>query len=87
MARIKFDDLADGKWTIEIEMQCFATIHDDVTIAPNMPAAVWELKLLPVDQTSALSQIAKPTQELPQAPTPATKESGGAETRAGKRAH
>jgi hypothetical protein len=69
----KFDDLKDGQWTIEIEMQCFATIHTDVTIAPNMPAAAWELKLLPVDQLTAKSQIAKPTQGLPQAPTPVLK--------------
>lgn len=69
----KFDDLKDGQWTIEIEMQCFATIHTDVTIAPNMLAAAWELKLLPVDQLTAKSQIANPTLGLPQAPTPVLK--------------
>ncbi len=69
----KFDDLKDGQWTIEIEMQCFATIQTEVTIAPNMPSAVWELKLLPVDQLVANSQIARPTQGLPQALTPVLK--------------
>lgn len=69
----RFDDLKDGKWTIEIEMQCFATIHTDVTIGPNMPPAAWELKLLPVVQLVAKSQIANPTLGLPQAPTPVLK--------------
>jgi hypothetical protein len=69
----KFDDLKDGQWTIEIEMQCFATIHIEVTIAPNMPPAAWELKLLPVDQLVAKSQITQPAQGLPQAPAPVLK--------------
>ena len=70
----KFDDLKDGQWTIEIEMQCFETIHTEVTIAPNMPAAAWELKLLPIDQLTAESQTAQPAQGLPQAPAPKTPE-------------
>jgi hypothetical protein len=65
----QFDDLADGKWTIEVEMQCFATIHAEVTIAPNMPAAAWELKLLPLDRLIASAQTTQPLQELPPAPT------------------
>ena len=31
----EFDNLANGKWTIEIQMQTFATIHGEVTIAPD----------------------------------------------------
>jgi hypothetical protein len=67
----QFDDLADGKWTIEVEMQCFATIHAEVTVVPNMPAAAWELKLLPVDRLIASAQITQPLRELPQAPSAA----------------
>ena len=48
-----FADLADGAWKIEVEMQCFSTIEQTVTIAPNMPAAAWELKLLSLDQIMA----------------------------------
>src|SRR5262249_8374530 len=48
-----FPDLADGAWKIEVEMQCFSTIEQTVTIAPNMPAAAWELKLLSLDQIMA----------------------------------
>jgi hypothetical protein len=45
-----FADLADGKWKIEVEMQCFATLHAEVSIAPQTPAGKWELALLPIDQ-------------------------------------
>jgi hypothetical protein len=45
-----FTDLADGTWRIEVEMQCFSTIEETVTIAPNAPQATWELKLLSLDQ-------------------------------------
>jgi trimeric autotransporter adhesin len=48
-----FADLADGTWQIEVEMQCFSTIEQTVTIAPNTPAATWELKLLSLDQIMA----------------------------------
>ena len=45
-----FLDLPDGTWKIEVEMQCFSTIEQTVAIAPNAPAATWELKLLSLDQ-------------------------------------
>ena len=45
-----FADLPDGTWTIEVEMLCFSTITQDVAIAPNAPAASWELKLRSLDQ-------------------------------------
>jgi trimeric autotransporter adhesin len=67
----KFDDLADGQWTIDVEMQCFEKIEAAVTISSNTPAGAWELKLLPLNQLVASAQIAKPAQELPQAPTAA----------------
>ncbi len=51
-----FDDLPDGQWKIEVKMLCFETIDADVTIAPKMPAAKWELKLLPADQLQALAK-------------------------------
>jgi len=52
-----FDDLADGPWKIEIEMQCFAKIEADVTVAANMAAGKWELTLLPMDQLMARSKL------------------------------
>lgn len=45
-----FADLADGAWKIEVEMQCFSPMEQTVTVASNMPAGTWELKLLSLDQ-------------------------------------
>jgi trimeric autotransporter adhesin len=67
----QFDDLVDGNWTIEVEMQCFETIHADVTIAPNMAAANWEMKLLPQGQIVAEAQQIKPAIEVAPAPAEA----------------
>jgi hypothetical protein len=41
----RFADLADGAWTIRIEMLGFATIQQDLTIAADAPPPAWELKL------------------------------------------
>ncbi|MFZ0394281.1 MAG: carboxypeptidase regulatory-like domain-containing protein [Terracidiphilus sp.] len=60
-----FDDLTDGKWTIRIAMQCFAPVRAEVTIVANMPAAAWELKLLPQAQIMAHAQTEMPAVELP----------------------
>jgi hypothetical protein len=54
-----FADLADGTWKIEVEMQCFSTIEQTVTIAPSMPASTWELKLLSLDQITAQAKTVK----------------------------
>ena len=45
-----FANLADGTWKIEVEMQCFSPLEQTVTVAANMPAGIWELKLLSLDQ-------------------------------------
>ncbi len=59
----QFDDLADGKWTIDIQMQTFAPVHAEVTIAPSVPAAAYDLKLLSPEQIQASAQMAKPVAE------------------------
>jgi trimeric autotransporter adhesin len=53
----RFDDLPDGDWKIEIDMQCFSTIHADVTVATSTPAGKFELTLLPDDQLMARSKM------------------------------
>jgi len=60
-----FPDLADGAWKIEIEMQCFSTIHAEVTVAPNMAAGQWELTLLPLDQLLARTKLTQAPPNLP----------------------
>ena len=54
-----FPDLPDGAWKIEVEMSCFATIQQDVTVTSNMPGLKWELKMLPLDQIIAQTKIVK----------------------------
>ena len=74
-----FPDLADGSWTVTVEMQCFATIRQDVAIVPSAPTTpvVWELQLLPLDaiNTQTPAEAASPvtppaliSREQPQAP-------------------
>src|SRR5271157_1435358 len=42
-----FPDLADGTWTVEVEMMGFAKLTRDVGIEFDAPPADWDLKLLP----------------------------------------
>src|SRR5215472_10750438 len=53
-----FPDLIDGPWTVQVEMLGFATVQQEVVVAPNIPPANWELKLLPLDQIKAEIQSA-----------------------------
>ena len=48
-----FSDLTVGTWTIEVEMQGFAAIKQDVLIALDAPSAKWELSMLPLDHIKA----------------------------------
>ncbi len=74
-----FDNLADGKWTITVAMQCFNTMHADITVAPKLPAAAWEMKLQPVNQLMAHAHPATSEMEIAAAPqTEQTKKSGQA---------
>jgi trimeric autotransporter adhesin len=56
-------NLADGPAKIEIGMQCFSTVHADITISPATAPGKWELSLLPLDQITKLTK-------LPPAPIP-----------------
>ncbi len=59
-----FADLADGLWTIQVEMQGFATLQQDVTVSRGAPASEWNLRMLPLGQMGAVAAQAP-------APTPA----------------
>src|ERR1039457_5480576 len=50
-----FPDLADGVWTIQVEMLCFATLKQEVGVSASAPSPEWELKLLPLDEMKAVS--------------------------------
>jgi hypothetical protein len=74
-----FDDLPDGDWTLAVEMQCFETIHAQVTVGADTPPGKFEMTLLPADQLMARTKaVANPI--LPQpaliAPMPGKKPEG-----------
>ena len=55
-----FPDLPSGTWTIEIDMQGFAPLKDQISIGPNTPVPPpWEMKMLPMDEIKAV--VAAPT--------------------------
>ena len=66
-----FPDLADGTWTIQVEMLCFTTLKQEVAIAPNAPSPEWELKLMPLDEIKAEIKAAAPP-PAPSTPGPAS---------------
>lgn len=66
-----FTGLADGAWTIRVEMLCFAPIERDVAVAPAALASEWELKPLPFSEIQAAAPPppqAAPTSAASQAP-------------------
>jgi hypothetical protein len=46
----RFADLAEGTWTIKIEMRGFAALSRDVTVVAGAQAAVWELTLMSFEE-------------------------------------
>src|ERR1035441_5756497 len=66
-----FADLADGVWNLQVEMLCFATLKNEVAIAPNAPSPEWELKLLPLDEIKAATPAPAPSAGAPPAAAPA----------------
>ena len=65
-----FPDLADGVWTVQVEMMCFTTLKQEVAVAPGAPSPVWELKVLPLEEIHA---SAMPPATVPQAVAPPAK--------------
>src|SRR5204863_1959639 len=92
----KFADLADGVWTLKVEMIGFAPVSQDVTVAPDSPPSMWELKLRPFDdiardipanrvEAAPSSSTAGATTGAPAAPTSRTSrpQNGGSPAAAG----
>src|SRR5919198_1226091 len=46
-------DLADGTWTIQVEMLGFTPAKQEVTVGPNAAPAEWALKMLALDDIHA----------------------------------
>src|ERR1039458_7847129 len=66
-----FPDLADGVWNLQVEMLCFATLKNEVAIAPNAPSPEWEMKLLPLEEIRAAAPPPAPPVGAPPATTQA----------------
>ncbi len=75
-----FPDLADGVWTLQVEMLCFSPLKMEVAVAPNAPSPEWELKLLPLDEIKAAAPPPAPKAAQPAATVPAaTPQADGAQ--------
>lgn len=60
-----FTDLADGMWSMRVEMLCFAPLVRDVAVSKDTPAAEWNLKLLPLAEIQSAAGPALPVSRPP----------------------
>ncbi len=60
-----FPDLADGTWTIQVEMPGFATLQKAVTVVREAPASEWDLKMLPLNEMHAVAAPPPPAAQTP----------------------
>jgi len=80
-------DLADGPWTISVEMLCFTPEKRDMTVGPGAPRSEWELKLMPFDEIKASAPAAPPAPSVTVAPpTPVQTSSNNKKPPKGKNA-
>jgi hypothetical protein len=54
-----FADLADGSWTLSVDMLCFEPVKQEIAVTVNTPAGKFELKMLPVAQLLAIATAPK----------------------------
>ena len=64
--KYSFPNLADGVWTVTVQMPGFAPLKRDIQVSAGAPPAEWDLKMLPLDQIKA----ATPASPKPSAPEP-----------------
>ena len=60
-----FPDLADGTWTLQVEMLCFAALQREIVVVAGSAAAEWEMKLLPL---AAMKAVTAPPRTVGSAP-------------------
>ena len=63
-----FDNLADGAWTIQVEMPLFAHTQQELTVGAGAAPADFDLKLLPPDQIAAMVTPAAPRLQVAETP-------------------
>jgi len=75
MGTYSFPDLADGTWSVQVEMSGFTTLKQNVGVGPGAPGVTWELKLKSLSeiqaqvQTPALATEPRPAAAAPAKPT------------------
>jgi hypothetical protein len=74
----RLTDIADGAWSIRIEMRGFADLTREVTIGPDAQPAMWELSLLPFEEIA--KSLPPPPPPRP-APTPQSNNNQATATR------
>lgn len=79
-----FADLADGMWSIDVEMPGFAPLKNEITVAPSAAASTWELKMLPLAEMHAETQLAPPKPATPAVAAAAPAEAPKPEAKAGQ---
>ena len=80
-----FPDLADGVWNLQVDMLCFASAKQDVTVGGASEAPVIDLKLLTVDEIRAISPAPAPVPVVTAAPAESgTKAAPATTSRKGK---
>jgi hypothetical protein len=60
-----FADLADGVWSMQVEMLCFTPSKREIAVAPGAPPAEWEMKMLPFDEIKAAAPPPPPSAAPP----------------------
>ncbi len=79
----RFTALADGAWTMRIEMIGFATATKEIAIGADAPPSTWELKLLPLSEIARRAQLApSPAPSSAPVTAPAAAPAGAARNRA-----
>jgi hypothetical protein len=53
-------DLADGTWTIQVEMPGFEVLKRDVPVTKDAAASEWSLRMLPLAEISGLTSSGYP---------------------------
>jgi hypothetical protein len=60
----QFPDIADGTWTIRVEMQGFSAAEQSQFISATTPASTWEMKMLPLKDILSAPPTALPAPSL-----------------------
>ena len=55
-----FPDLAEGTWTMKVEMLCFKPQEKEVAVTSDAPSPMWDLQLLPASEIKPVAPSAAP---------------------------